>query len=442
MIRLLALLFLFIGFTASALWIAERPGNVQIVWQGYEIRMALGFFVGALSFLIAALLAVLLLIKGVLGTPKRLRQKHKLRRYEQAFEALDHTMTALALQDYKEAQRQLNKSQHYLRAPSPTIRLLGVQIAHATGKDASARETLDAMLEHSDTRPVALRGKIRELMQQQQWVHARDYAEEAFQARPHDNWLAMVLLDILFRDQDWQAVDAALTKAEKKKALNAAQARHYRALAALARAQQAMQATEPNAQIAQDAVASALKYQPSVMAWLLEARLAADPLNRKRLQHALTQGWSIMPHPQLAALFLAHGMDATAVKSLKRLQQMTHKHPEHGETLLLRAQLHLRFGDMVSARNDLKSALSKMESPRIYQQFAALEKAESDDTRKAAEWLSLAVNAPKDCSWSCTHCGTVHEEWEHHCNHCGQFDAIEWTRPEAQSPLSTLTSAP
>jgi HemY protein len=429
MLRLLIYAMLFVGVTYGALWVSERPGDVLIEWQGYEIQMQLGILLAMAVLATVAVLCVFLMLRSMFLVPKRLRQHNRLRRHEQAIAALNHTMTALALNDHREAERQLNKTRHYLQCDPPVTRLLGVQLAHATGKESNARDAFDAMLEDKTTRPVALRGKIRELMQAGQWVHARDFAQEAFADRPSDHWVAMALLDILFREREWQLIDKTIERAKRSKALTLKQAAHYRSLGLLARAQNAFDAEQyeqalPLAELAlkQDTT--------SLTARLLIAKTYEATSQAKRLQKHLEACWAHQPHPQLASLWLKQFAEEPPAKRHKKLEKLLNRQPEHLESQLLKAQLAMQLSEYESARNALKVALSKADTPRVYALLAELERAEHDDDAKAANWLELALNAPKDFAWTCSNCATTHADWQLHCDSCAQFDSIVWTQPE------------
>ena len=429
MLRLIAYLILLAPVTYGALWLAEHPGNVVIEWQGYEIRMALGILAGLVTFGTVIILTTVLIIRSLLYTPERMRQKRKLRNYEQGLQAISQTMTALALADHKEAERQLRKSRHYLKSEQPVTHLLGVQLAHATGAADTARAEFDAMLENPQTRQVALRGKIMELMRAGETVHARDHAEEAWSKRPHDAWLCQLLLDILFREKDWTAIDPIIATATRKGSLSREQSAHYHAMLHLARAREASAKEEwPRAlELAQ----LALKHQDKLLpARLMVASILARQSELKPLLRFLEQSWSSEPHPDFAQLFLSHACDESVNKTHKRLQRMVDKHPDHLETLLLQASVFIHLSEWDKARNALKVSLSKGESPRIYQMLSQVEIGETGDDKQAAHWLNQAVNAPKDMHWTCAHCGELHEQWQTHCQHCGQFDQINWMLPD------------
>lgn len=441
MLRLAFYALLTAALTYGGVWLANHQGSVVIEWQGYEITMQLGILVGMSLCVSVILITIILLLRALLLTPKHLREAQRKRHHEKAISALNHTMTALALGDHREAQRQLNKSRYYLKGDPPVTRLLGVQLAHATGKDASARDALDTMLEDTSTRAVALRGKIRELMREGQWVHARDFAEEAFDDRPNDHWIAMVLLDIVMRENDWAAAARVIDTASRKKSLTSSQTQHYRATLLLARAHEAIE--QKQFAMAQQHGEMAVKYQPSMLAaHLVVLQALGQQGNAERILAWIEKSWAHAAHPTLSELFLQHGIDAAnPARSLKRLTRMIGRQPDQLEALLLKAQAHLKLAAYDEAREALMQAQGITESPRIYQLFAELESAQHADDKLAAQWLSQALSAPRDESWVCSHCHTEHSSWHMHCQHCGQFDALAWTRPSTPATAESLSLA-
>ena len=130
-------------------------------------------------------------------------------------------------------------------------------------------------------------------------------------------------------------------------------------------------------------------------------------------------------------MFISYACDESASKTSKRVNRLTDKNPDHVESLLLKARVHVHLNEWEHARNLLKVALSKSQSPRIYQMLSEIEMGETGDDKQAAQWLGEAVEAPRDESWVCANCGEQHSAWQPHCNHCGQFDHITWMLPDA-----------
>lgn len=430
MIRLLAYFVLLIPVTYGALWLAEHPGEVMVEWQGYEIRMALGILVGMVFFGTVIVLMSTLIIRSILYTPYHLRQKHKIRRYEQGLQSLTQTMTALALGDFSDADRHLRKSRHFLKGDQPATHLLDVQLHHAKGETSEARATLEKMLESDATRPVALRGKIMALMQAREYVHARDFTEEAWRKRPHDRWLCQQLLHILFHARDWPAVEPVIQTAQRKGAITREQAGHFKAIMHVARGVELFEAA--SYQRAQERAEYAIKEEhDNLPARLLAAEALARQQQVRPMLRIIEQSWAIMPHPAFADLFIQHACDESASKTQKRLMRLADKNPDHLETRLLEARVYLQLSEFDKARNALKVALSNSEHAQTYELFAQLETAEHGDDKKAAHWLTQALHAPRNRQWLCHHCGETHTHWQTHCRHCDTFDSINWAQPDA-----------
>lgn len=432
MLRLIAYLLLIAPLIAAGLWLAENPGSVLIEWQGYAVEMPVTILLGLLIFAATILLTLSLILKSLLAVPGRWRRRRTVRQYQRALQNLNNGMTALALGDYRHARRHIHKARRYLKEDPPITQLLSVQLAHAEGDTETARATFDAMLDNEQTRPIALRGKISECMAQKKRREASPLVEEAWKQRPQDRWLTLAYLDILFYLRDFDRI-AQMLEQHHHPGLSKAELSHYRAMAYTERAYTAIRehSNERAMILADQAVKAQPGFEPGI---ILKATLTAQQEDTGSLLKYLSSAWSKQPHPTLASLFLDYGMAANASKTHKRLERLTRNQSDHLETQLLKARVAIALREWEQARNLLKVALSKDETPEIYELLAEVEIGEHGDDKKAADWLRLAVTAPKGMRWTCSHCATIHEHWQSHCENCQQFDAIIWTRPADIQP--------
>jgi hypothetical protein len=52
------------------------------------------------------------------------------------------------------------------------------------------------------------------------------------------------------------------------------------------------------------------------------------------------------------------------------------------------------------------------------------------ETDEARDWRARAMQAPRDATWTCGACGTLHGTWSALCPRCGAFDTYEWRLPD------------
>ncbi|MFC6051008.1 heme biosynthesis HemY N-terminal domain-containing protein, partial [Methylobacterium hispanicum] len=83
--RALAFLALLALAAFGAVWIADRPGTVTIVWNGYEVATSLA--IGLVGVLVAAVAIGLLwaVVRGVIGLPEILVRGSRERRRAKGF---------------------------------------------------------------------------------------------------------------------------------------------------------------------------------------------------------------------------------------------------------------------------------------------------------------------------------------------------------------------
>ena len=81
---LIAVGLLALGFA----WLADRPGDVVLTWQGRQFETSLMVVTIAILALFVALILILALIALLLGSPFMLRRHLHHRRGERAYEAI------------------------------------------------------------------------------------------------------------------------------------------------------------------------------------------------------------------------------------------------------------------------------------------------------------------------------------------------------------------
>ena len=105
MIRIVLFLVVVGALSLGVAWLADRPGDVVIVWQGLRIKtslMVLGFSV------VVALVVLLLiwsLIRAILRSPGLLSRRRQHRRGVRAYEAISNGLIAVGAGDIQAAQK-------------------------------------------------------------------------------------------------------------------------------------------------------------------------------------------------------------------------------------------------------------------------------------------------------------------------------------------------
>jgi HemY protein len=121
-------LFVFAVLVAVAVFFADHPVQVEIVWQGWQVTTSVGVLVAAA--VLAALLVALLfwIVSRMVASPRVFLRRRRERRRRSGYRALTQGMVAVAAGDPHEAQRYARKADALLAEPPLTL-LLSAQAA-------------------------------------------------------------------------------------------------------------------------------------------------------------------------------------------------------------------------------------------------------------------------------------------------------------------------
>ncbi len=88
MVRVLVYLLVIAAFAAGAVWLADRPGEVSILWQGYRIETSVA--IAAIGVVVLAFLALVAwaIMRFVFGLPSAFGFASRARRRARGFEAI------------------------------------------------------------------------------------------------------------------------------------------------------------------------------------------------------------------------------------------------------------------------------------------------------------------------------------------------------------------
>ncbi len=183
MIRLI-LYLVGVGLLATGLaWLADRPGQMLLNWQGYEIETTV--FRAVVIFAFAIGLAVFLwsLVRQLWTSPAAVGRVMNRRRQERGLEALSSGMIAIGAGDRNQAMRHAMLARKAL-PNEPLTHLLRAQAAQLSGDRSTARRIFEAMLGSQETEQLGLRGLFLEAEREGEHEAARQFAERALRLNP------------------------------------------------------------------------------------------------------------------------------------------------------------------------------------------------------------------------------------------------------------------
>jgi len=113
---------------AAAVFFADHPGRVEILWQGWQVETSVAVL--AAAAILAALVAGLVfsVLSLIVEAPRRLLRLRRERRRRIGYRALAQGMVAVAAGDPQEALRYARKADLLLADPPLTL-LLSAQAA-------------------------------------------------------------------------------------------------------------------------------------------------------------------------------------------------------------------------------------------------------------------------------------------------------------------------
>src|SRR5215210_5979888 len=183
MVRVIAYLVLVALVALGAVWLADRPGDVAVTWQGWRIETSV--MVAAAAAVLAIMLAVLLwsFIRSVLRFPDAVSRLFRERRATKGYAAISKGLVAVGSGDLRAARRHAGDADR-LVPDEPLALLLSAQTAQLLGDRTGAEEAFRAMAARPDTKILGLRGLFVEAQRNDDMAAAQAYAEEAAKTMP------------------------------------------------------------------------------------------------------------------------------------------------------------------------------------------------------------------------------------------------------------------
>ena len=150
MIRVVIFLILVGLLALGAAWLADRPGEVVVTWQGMHIETSVMVLAAGLLNAVAALMLLWTLLSALLRSPYILRRHLHRRRGERAYEAISRGLVAIGAGDLVAARKHAAEAKRI--APSePLALLLDAQHAQLSGDRESADSAFRAMAGRTGT---------------------------------------------------------------------------------------------------------------------------------------------------------------------------------------------------------------------------------------------------------------------------------------------------
>jgi HemY protein len=426
-IRGIAGLIVVAALVAAGVFLADHPGRVEIVWQGWQVDTSVGVLIVAAA--LAALSAGLLysVIAMIIRGPGRLRRYRRERRRRVGYRALAQGMVAVAAGEPQEARRYARKADVLLANPPLTL-LLSAQAAQLDGDEDAAKKFFTAMLERPETEFLGLRGLLNQALRADDRSTALRLAERAAALRPGAKWAALSRFALEARAGRWEAARDTLALVQRRRLIPPEQARHHRGVILYELSRAALASGERHRALSLAAEAQAATADLATPA-AHHARLLLGERRIGRAARAVERAWRTAPHPELAQVYGSIHEGEAPLARFKSFERLAAQNPAARESHLGIAEAALDAQLWGEARRHLEAASEGAPTTRLCLLMARLEEAEHGEPGAGRAWLDRAVNALPDPRYLCANCGGESLEWRSLCPHCAAFDTLSWRTP-------------
>lgn len=424
MVRLVVYLVTIALIASGLAWLADRPGTLQIVWQGYDIETSVFRAIVLLAAAVASIVFLWSVFRALWNSPAAIGDRLVQRRQRKGLDAVSSGLIAVGAGDSALASRfalQARKSLPH----EPLTHLLRAQSAELSGDRATARRIYEAMLASPETEQLGLRGLFLEAERQDASEAARQFASRALKANPKLGWSANALFEQQCKQKDWTAALQTLEHAKKNGHIAKAEAERKRAVLLTAKAQEAEEdAPDKALALALEAHGLAPDLVPAAA---LAGRILASRGNTAKAAKVLQKTWAKSPHPDLAAAYAYARVGDSTRDRFDRVRQLAALNPHSIESPIAVATAAIEARMYDEARHALEPLLPERLTQRVATLMARIEAGENGEKGRIREWLARAMNAARDPGWIAD--GVISDHWEPTSPVDGRLDAFQWRVP-------------
>jgi HemY protein len=430
MIRVLIFIVI-VGLVAvAAVWLADRPGDVAITWQGQLIETSVMVLVSAVVAVAALAIFLWSILSAIARAPAERRRRLRERRSGRGFRTLSRGLVAVASGDARAARRFAEEASR-IAPDEPLALLLTAQASQLSGDREAAERTFRTMAARPDTRLLALHGLFIEAQRRGDGATARFYAEEAASETSVPGsvpaWAGHAVFAAACAAGDWTGALERLDRNMKSGLVDRAAYARQRAVLLTARALAAEEHDRETARaLALEAVGLAPTFVPAAA---LAARLLGEAGELRKAARIVETAWKANPHPDLAETHAHLRPGDSARERLARVRALAQLAPGHVESALAVARAALDAQEFAIAREAL-APLVVAPTQRVAVLMAEIEERQHGDVGRAREWMARAVRAWRDPAWTAD--GIVSDRWMPVSPVTGRLDAFEWKVPLAQ----------
>jgi HemY protein len=444
MIRVLVYLAVVAAIAFAAVWLAERPGEVAITWQGSRVDTSVMVLIVTVTGVAVATTLLWSIVRFIMRSPMLFARARANRRGARGYRAVSRGLIAVGSGDIGAARKFADEAKR-IAPGEPLTLLLSAQTAQLAGDKGAAVRNFEQMAGRDDTRLLGLHGLYIEARRRNDPRAALFYAEEAARhAAPPATvplWAGQAVLEFRCMSGDWPG---AIERLERNYTSGLIDKQAYRRQRAVLLTAQALALEDTDRERAKAQVLEAVKLAPTLVpAAALAGRMLGEAGELRKAARAIEAAWVWNPHPDLADAAAHLRPGDSARERLARIEALAAKSsaPEPQaklETALAVARSAIDAQEFARAREVL-AAFVAAPTRKVAALMAELELRSGDEGR-AREWMQRALVSRRDPAWTAD--GFVSERWLPVSPVTGRLDAFEWKDPLAgDEPSGALIEA-
>ncbi len=423
MIRVVIYLLVVALLASATVWLADRPGEVEITWQGWRIETSVMMLMVAVTAIAVTVTILWSLARTLWRSPDTLARYLSARRGGRGYLVVSQGLIAVGSGDARAARKFAEEASRH--APGePLTLLLGAQTAQLCGDRMQAEHAFHQMANRDDMRLLGLHGLYIEAQRRGDVTTAQLYAEEAAKHAHAPGWAGQAVLEFRCVTGDWAGALDRLERNMKSGLIDKVAYRRQRAVLLTARALAAEDKDRDRARA--DAIEAAKLAPGLVPAAALAARLLGDAGELRKAARIIEAAWRENPHPDLAEGYAHLRPGDSARERLTRIRALAEKSPGNVEAALAIGRAALDAQEFAIARRAL-APLAIAPTQRVAALMAELEEKEHNDEGRARAWMARALNGRRDPAWTAD--GFVSRRWMPVSPVTGRLDAFEWKDP-------------
>ncbi len=445
LIKIVLFVVIIAALTLGAGYLLETDGGLRVSVANTEFNLgplqaviamiALVVLVWLFLKLLSLLVAIIHFLNGDETAISRYFDRNRERK---GFQALSDAVLALASGEGRVAMTKAAKADKFLNRPDLT-NLITAQAAEMAGDTKKAEATYKLLLADESTRFVGVRGIMKQRLSEGDTETALKLAQKAFELKPKHEETQDILLRLQAGNADWTG--ARKTLHAKLRTGTLPRDVHKRRDAVLALSEAKALLDENTTIEAQMEAIEANRLSPDLIpAAAMAARGYIAQGKPRYAAKVLKKAWEMQPHPDLAATFAEIEPDETPEARIKRFRNLTKLKPDHPETRMLMAELHIAAEEFPEARKAMGDLANEEPTARSLTIMAAIERGEGAEDAIVRGWLTRALTASRGPQWVCDNCQHIHANWAPVCSNCDGFDTLSWRVPaegEVAMPGST-----